>query len=95
MLGRPVGWRIAVAVATPLALWATWGLAAAAWPSTLDDHSGLKDLVVCNVMTLVFASRIRRDRQINFRYDMTAVCPSRLLVSAGAVLACAQASSPT
>jgi hypothetical protein len=67
MLGRPVSWRLAVALATPLALWASWAAVAVGWPETLADPSGPVDHAICNGLTLAFAlgpmiafGRIRR-----------------------------------
>jgi hypothetical protein len=55
MLGRPPGWRIAVAAGTPLALVATSMAAAFVWPSPIEDVPAAAH-GVCFAMTLGLAA---------------------------------------
>ena len=55
MLGRPAWARVAVAVLTPVALFATAVAAGAAWPSGVVGHSDLRHHAVCVTCTLVMA----------------------------------------
>jgi hypothetical protein len=56
MLGRPVIWRIAAAVLTPVAMLATWLALALAWPETLHSVFGARPHTLCAVATVVFAT---------------------------------------
>jgi hypothetical protein len=55
MLGRPAGWRIAVAWVTPVALLASSLALGAAWPQTLRDEAGTFEHVLCFLGTIGFA----------------------------------------
>jgi hypothetical protein len=55
MLGRPMPWRVAVAVLTPLALLLVTFAASVIWPETTRGHDTPHDLVVCLAFTTLFA----------------------------------------
>jgi hypothetical protein len=52
MLGRPARWLVAVVMLTPIALMATCAAVAVCFPSLLQDASGPKQHLVCDVATL-------------------------------------------
>ena len=56
MLGRPAGWRVAVAVMTPVVLLGASLALAAAWPSTTSDVAGLHEHLVCILFASLFAA---------------------------------------
>jgi len=51
MLGRPVGWRLAVAAGTPLVLTATWAVVSLVWPAPPEEVPAAAH-AVCFAMTL-------------------------------------------
>jgi hypothetical protein len=55
MLGRRAEWLFAVIALTPVSLLATWAAVAMAWPSTLNDGSGIKQIIICDSATLAFS----------------------------------------
>jgi hypothetical protein len=55
MLGRPTAQRIAIAVATPIALIAVAAAGSAVWPQTVDGRSGLEAHLICAALTVFFA----------------------------------------
>jgi hypothetical protein len=55
MLGRPVTQRVAIAMATPIALIAVAAAGSAVWPETIDGRSDLLAHVICAVLTILFA----------------------------------------
>ena len=55
MLGRPAVFQIAVVSLTPVALLVLWWPLALAWPGTLENDSGLSDIVQCIGATALLA----------------------------------------
>jgi hypothetical protein len=55
MLGRPAGWLVGVVALTPVALLAVWAAVAMAWPSILHDTSGVRETLICDVVTISFS----------------------------------------
>lgn len=55
MLGRPVAWRVAVAVATPVALLAASLACGMVWPSAPGDDPGIGPHLVCLFTTIGLA----------------------------------------